>query len=69
MNWELWLRSLYLFFPWAVWAVVWSLLVLLTEAEHPILTVFIVAFLLPLVLYIGASWVASSFRSGPDKRE
>ncbi len=68
MNWELWLRSLY-FFLWAVWAVVWSLLVLLTEAEHPILSVFIVAFLLPLVLYIGATWIASGFRSDPDKRQ
>ena len=61
------LKSLY-FLMWAVWSVLWTLLVFLTKAEHPILTVFIVGFLLPLVLYIGAIWIASSFRSGPDKR-
>ena len=55
-------------FMCVVWAALWTLLVFLTNAEHPILTVFIVGFLLPLVLYIGAIWIASRFRNGPDKR-
>ena len=66
MNWERGVKSLY-FFLWVVWAALWTLLVFLTQAEHSILTVFIVGFLLPLVLYIGAIWIASGFRSGSDK--
>jgi len=69
MNWlyRYGFKSLYLFL-WAIWVPLWTFLVLLTTAEHPILTVFIVGFLLPLVLYIGVIWIASRFRNGPDKR-